>query len=156
MASWPPEASERLVELYDEGRSASVIAELLHREGLISVTRNGVIGRAHRLKLPARAPRKPARMTVEQRRVQDAARKRLKRALMKKVKPMMDEATREKLRCETVSPLHISIYELTDDTCRFPYGTRAPYSYCGRPTIFGSSYCEHHDALCGVHPRVKL
>ena len=48
--SWTPEREEKLKELWKKGHSASQIASLLG-----DTTRNAVIGKAHRLKLEARA-----------------------------------------------------------------------------------------------------
>ena len=48
--SWTPEREEKLKELWKKGHTASQIAGLLG-----DTTRNAVIGKAHRLKLQARA-----------------------------------------------------------------------------------------------------
>jgi len=51
------------------------------------------------------------------------------------------------LRCVEIEPKHISIYELTDDTCRWPYGGDGqPYTFCGHFALIGS-YCDAHRAL---------
>ena len=49
--SWNDEKIEKLKSLWSEGHTASQIAEMLG-----DTTRNAVIGKAHRLKLEARAP----------------------------------------------------------------------------------------------------
>ena len=44
-----------------------------------------------------------------------------------------------------------TLFELNDKRCRFPLGAEndhPPYMFCGGPTIFGSSYCEHHTIRC--------
>ena len=48
--SWTPERERKLKELWKKGRSGSQIANILG-----GTTRNAVIGKAHRLKLQARA-----------------------------------------------------------------------------------------------------
>ena len=48
--SWTPEREEKLKELWKKGHSGSQIANILG-----GTTRNAVIGKAHRLKLQARA-----------------------------------------------------------------------------------------------------
>ena len=48
--SWTPEKEEKLKELWKKGHTASQIAAQLG-----DTTRNAVIGKAHRLKLQARA-----------------------------------------------------------------------------------------------------
>lgn len=151
MATWTEPARNRLVELYAT-KSAGAIAGQLHDEGLITVTRNAVIGMAHRLALAKKGKAThidPERVRARRRAKLDRENeaKRLKRAMMR-VK--MDEATRERLRSEEVEPRHISLLELDADTCRFPYGAWPPFTFCGRPVMEGSPYCEHHTALCGV------
>ena len=51
--SWTDEKVEKLKELWKKGHTASQIASMLGE-----TTRNAVIGKAHRLKLEARAPSK--------------------------------------------------------------------------------------------------
>ena len=51
--SWTIEKVEKLKNLWSKGHTASQIAEMLGE-----TTRNAVIGKAHRLKLEARAPSK--------------------------------------------------------------------------------------------------
>ena len=59
------------------------------------------------------------------------------------------------LRCVEIEPKHISIYELTDDTCRYPYGD-GPITFCGRLTWETSSYCaEHHGIAYRFETKVK-
>ena len=51
--SWSEEREAKLKELWEKGHTASQIAEMLG-----GITRNAVIGKAHRLKLAGRAPSK--------------------------------------------------------------------------------------------------
>ena len=53
--SWTPEREQRLKDLWKKGHSGSEIANILG-----GTTRNAVIGKAHRLKLPARTTSKRA------------------------------------------------------------------------------------------------
>lgn len=53
---------------------------------------------------------------------------------------------RRPMRCAEVDPLHVSILDLTDDCCRWPYGEQN-FTFCGHRRIDGSSYCDAHDAL---------
>ena len=55
--SWTQEREEKLKELWKKGHTASQIAEILG-----GTTRNAVIGKAHRLKLAARAASKTSRI----------------------------------------------------------------------------------------------
>ena len=53
MSTWDEAREAKLKELWEKGHTASQIAEILG-----GTTRNAVIGKAHRLKLAARAPSK--------------------------------------------------------------------------------------------------
>ena len=55
--SWTREREEKLKELWKKGHTASQIAEILG-----DTTRNAVIGKAHRLKLAARAASKGSKL----------------------------------------------------------------------------------------------
>ena len=59
--NWTPEKEKKLRELWKKGHSASQIASML--EGR---TRNAVIGKAHRLKLAARAASKGSKIPKKQ------------------------------------------------------------------------------------------
>ena len=37
-------------------------------------------------------------------------------------------------------PKHLTIYELTDKTCKWPVTERSPWLFCGHPKLEGSSY----------------
>ena len=157
---WTEPARTRLIELYNTGDSAAVIADQLHCEGLITVSRNAVIGMAHRLAL-AKRHKGPTHVDPEKIKARSRAkyeRQKQRRALLAppehKVKPM-DDAMRERLRSETVQPHHISLQQLDSGTCHFPYGDWPPYTFCGRKTLKGLSYCAHHAALCGVRGKLS-
>lgn len=59
-------------------------------------------------------------------------------------------------RCEPVDapPLHIGLFDLTNETCKFPFGSSAPFTFCGHPIARGR-YCAHHAELCFVPPPVR-
>lgn len=54
MSNWASEADRLLRELWNDGLSAKLIAEALHDRLGVEVSRNAVIGRAHRLKVDGR------------------------------------------------------------------------------------------------------
>ena len=60
--SWTEEREQKLKDLWEKGYTASQIAEMLG-EG---TTRNSVIGKAHRLKLAARATSKQSKSPKKQ------------------------------------------------------------------------------------------
>jgi hypothetical protein len=43
----------------------------------------------------------------------------------------------------------ITLFQLTENTCRWPHGDRTPYLFCGAPTA-GKTYCAYHTGIsCG-------
>ena len=54
-------------------------------------------------------------------------------------------------------PLGLTIFQLTDTTCRFPLDERDSYGiykFCGHKTREGSPYCAHHHDRC--HTRTPV
>lgn len=133
-----------LKRLYEAGMSMACIAAEIG----MGLTRNAVIGRVHRLKLPSRGkPVKTAHKPREPRQV--TSRPRLVRANGNSDK-MRVQAVRSSdmpaLRCVEVVPLHLAFPDLPGNGCRYPYGDDV-YTFCGHPQRPGSSYCGHHWAL---------
>jgi GcrA cell cycle regulator len=135
--NWTEDRVERLKELWDKGRSCSIIAAELG-----GVTRNAVIGKVCRLGLPKR-------ITV-QRSTRMRGKGRSTRVLFRPV-----------AYCEVVTapkcPEHIglSLLELKDgpiSQCRYIHGNGRgdPYTFCAQPVREGSSFCEFHHRLCWV------
>ncbi len=54
------------------------------------------------------------------------------------------------MRCAAVEPLHLSIMDLAEDTCRWPYGgwpERTGITFCGHTPAPGKPYCAAHQEL---------
>lgn len=54
------------------------------------------------------------------------------------------------LRCVEIEPLHLSIFDLMEDSCRWPYGGWAEnrgITFCGHSKLEGLSYCPAHQEL---------
>jgi hypothetical protein len=45
---------------------------------------------------------------------------------------------------------------LTRFTCHWPEGDKPPYTYCGRPTCDGSSFCPEHYDRAYTKPRKEF
>jgi len=110
------------------------IGEAINTEFGTDYTRNATIGRAKRLGLLIANPRTHAPKAEKKPRVRKPA--------PPKPKPIDIPA----LRCVEIEPLNITLYELTDETCKWPYGDNPPYTFCGHPA-FERAYCVHHFAL---------
>ena len=126
---WTDELIARLKELWAEGFSASQIADELHplfREGL---TRCGVLGKVHRLHLPARKPRRhPVPRKVLPRKPPSVS------APPKRPPPMPAAPSMRRL----------GFFELAPRQCRFPIGDPILF-FCGADAE--QVYCPFHQHM---------
>ena len=132
---WTPEKVNKLKELWGKGSTAAQIASIIGE-----VSRNAVIGKAHRLNLQARATSKKTRQkinveesnTTTEAKTQKLGRKARFKALL------LDK------NFEQENPKKLE--ELTDETCRWPIGH--PYEekfyFCGRKPMEKFPYCKLH------------
>jgi GcrA cell cycle regulator len=59
----------------------------------------------------------------------------------------LERAAALQLRCVGIAPRHLSLLELENGDCRYPYGGDAEgeaITFCGHPRREGSSYCVSH------------
>jgi hypothetical protein len=127
---------ERLLGL-EENLSYEQIARKMTKDFGQTFTKNSCIGKARRMRMPPRAP-KPYERTFG-----DRPRK----------PPRPDQPI------EPVWPKHqkdgFTIYQLRDSDCRWIYAELMddpPYSYCGKRTELGGSYCPEHIGCVYVKP----
>ncbi len=130
--SWTEEKVEKLKELWGKGNTASQIAEIIG-----GISRNAVIGKAHRLNLSAKIKKRG--MSLGQnisrnndKNVQARGRKRRFHSLLldKNFEPAKN----------------LSLEDLTDQTCKYMEGhpNEKSSSFCGRKTVEKFSYCPLH------------
>ena len=132
--SWTPERETKLKELWTKGHTASQIAELIG-----GITRNAVIGKAHRLNLEARASSKKNTIRT-QAKAQGGDE-------VKKEKLSRKSGFRSLLLDKSFEPENPKkLEELTDDTCRWPIGHphEEKFYFCGRKSIDKFPYCKLH------------
>ncbi len=122
---WTDERVETLKTMWAAGNSCSVIADTLGE-----ISRNGCIGKIHRLGLPVPSAKQRAFMCRP-------ARPRLPKPLPPPAPPQPDAPP----------SLDLTIEALSDRTCRHPFGTQSPYSFCGNAVQFGSPYCAFHHSI---------
>ena len=130
--SWTEERVALLKKLWGEGKTAAEIAKELG-----GVTRNAVIGKAHRLKLSNRLSpiqqnnKKPAPAANVSTPVEKPIQKRVKKA----PPPPSDEDIEG-----------VSLSELKEKMCRWPIGDpKEPgFRFCGCQAIAGLPYCGEH------------
>lgn len=133
--SWTDERVSVLKKLWGEGHTAAEIAKELG-----GVTRNAVIGKAHRLKLsgrvsPIQQNKKPANKPIE-RKVEKKSTQ-----IASKTSPVVPLAPVEKKREK--------LYGLTDlgpRMCRWPIGDprEQEFGFCGDGSMSGLPYCAEH------------
>jgi GcrA cell cycle regulator len=159
-AKWTAERIQRLKALWAEGKSCSKIAALLGD----GTTRNAVIGKAHRLKLPARLS--PGRVKPRRRRVSGvliAARLRARRQVRelgsgahgrRSGKATLPDAAPEvpAPRPQSLPPPDarpVTLVERGNRQCSFVLGEvdGGDTLMCGAPKEFGESYCDHHTEI---------
>lgn len=143
---WTEERVERLKSLWQEGLSASQIAVRLG-----GTTRNGVIGKVHRLGLSARAA--PGRRTRSYHKSKVAPTPPRQKFASKGNKAFRELFKQDAEPCappveELVIPLKERKYilTLTDSCCHWPIGDpqHADFHFCGKSAVTGLPYCEHH------------
>jgi GcrA cell cycle regulator len=149
---WTAERVRILKAHWKKDMSASYIADLPEMAGL---SRNAVIDKAQRLGLGV----SPPPPTTRAERAKGSPRKRHQaKVAAKRAQTLADagggrpalSTTGLRPRLTVVSS-RITMIDLTDRTCRYPFGERArDLTFCGAPPIEGSPYCAEHEALCHV------
>ena len=130
--SWTEEKVAKLKELWGKGNTASQIAEILG-----GVSRNAVIGKAHRLNLSAKIIKRSVTSSVnslkfKQKNINKKSRK------FKFTSLLLDK---------NFEPAkNLSLEELNENTCKYMEGhpDESSSSFCGRKTVEKFSYCPLH------------
>ena len=143
--SWTEEREQKLRKLWEKGYTASQIAEMLG-----STTRNAVIGKAHRLKLAARAASKQSK----------SPKKQVTTTGLNKQEGYISRKSRFKsllLNSSFESENPKKLEELGDNHCRFPLGhpDQEDFYFCGRTPVKGFSYCQLHTLYCFQEKNTK-
>jgi hypothetical protein len=130
---WLSQALEqRLVELYQSSDDLSFaeIAWRLNDEFSMQMSRNAVIGRAHRMQLPPRVRYRRGGRPVK-------IAKKPKVTFKARPKPAAPGKPRD-----------LPLLQLKHHQCRFATaGTEAPYLFCAEPTVEGRSWCPAHNKI---------
>ncbi|MDI1228856.1 MAG: GcrA family cell cycle regulator [bacterium] len=155
--SWTDERIALLKKMWKEGKSAAEIAKMLAK----GVTRNAVIGKAHRMglsgrpspiKKPAAAPKKEKEAAPKKEAVKETRSSKSAPAPSAKLNPVMAKEVEELKKIEKeVLPLNggVPLIDLTERMCKWPIGDpkEDDFTFCGRGIRPGTPYCPDHAAM---------
>ncbi len=131
--SWTEEKVKTLKELWGKGNTASQIAEIIG-----GVSRNAVIGKAHRLNLSSQIKTRSNIQTQKILNKNENTQVKLK-GKRQKLKTLLLDKNFEPAK-------NLSLEELSEDTCKYMEANpnEEGASFCGRKTVEKFSYCPLH------------
>ncbi len=142
--SWTEEKVAKLKELWGKGNTASQIAEIIG-----GISRNAVIGKAHRLNLSAKIKTRTAISNQKFENSLDKKATNSKRVRRSKFKSLIIEKD-----FEPENPKQLE--ELDENSCKWPIGhpDEKSFYFCGRSSLKDFSYCKLH-LLYAFQPKGK-
>ena len=142
--SWTEEKVAKLKELWGKGNTASQIAEIIG-----GISRNAVIGKAHRLNLSAKIKTRTATSNQKFKNSLDEKNTKSKRVSRSKFKSLIIEKD-----FEPENPKQLE--ELDENSCKWPIGhpDEKSFYFCGRSSLKDFSYCKLH-LLYAYQPKGK-
>ena len=143
--SWTEEKVAKLKELWGKGNTASQIAEIIG-----GISRNAVIGKAHRLNLSAKIKTRAAASSQNfDNLTSEKNIKITKRGRKSKFKSIIIEKD-----FEPENPKQLE--ELDENSCKWPIGhpDEKTFYFCGRSSLKDFSYCKLH-ILYAYQPKGK-
>ena len=142
--SWTDEKVSKLKELWGKGNTASQIAEIIG-----GISRNAVIGKAHRLNLSAKIKTRTATSSKSFDSSMEVNHNKSKKGRKSKFKSLIIEKD-----FEPENPKQLE--ELDESTCKWPTGhpDEKNFYFCGRSSLKDFSYCKLH-LLYAYQPKGK-
>ena len=131
--SWTEEKVNKLKEMWGKGQTASQIAEIIG-----GVSRNAVIGKAHRLNLSSKIKTKSSNVNKKNYSNHNNTQIQFK-GKRSKFKSLLLDKNFEAAK-------NLTLEELTEDTCKYMEGNpnEKDASFCGRKNVEKFSYCPLH------------
>ncbi len=142
--SWTDEKVNKLKELWGKGKTANQIAEIIG-----GISRNAVIGKAHRLNLSAKIKTRTATSSqVYDKSIKNDGTK-LNQGRRNRFKSLIIEKN-----FEPENPKQLE--ELDENSCKWPIGhpDEKSFYFCGRSSLKDFSYCKLH-LLYAYQPKGK-
>ena len=132
--SWTEEKVSKLKELWGKGSTASQIAEIIG-----DISRNAVIGKAHRLNLSYQIKSKSSSSAKNLQSSNEENNSKLKRERKNKFQSLIIEKN-----FEPENPKKLE--ELDESSCKWPVGhpEEKSFYFCGRSSLKNFSYCKLH------------
>ena len=132
--SWNEEKVEKLKELWGKGSTASQIAEIIG-----GISRNAVIGKAHRLNLSSKIKTRNASSSQNFDNSSEENSSKRRRGSKSKFQSLMIEKD-----FEPENPKKLE--ELDESSCKWPVGhpEEQSFYFCGRSSLKDFSYCKLH------------
>ena len=142
--SWTDEKVAKLKELWGKGNTASQIAEIIG-----GISRNAVIGKAHRLNLSAKIKTRTAISSQNFDNSNNEKNIQSRRGRKNKFKSLIIDKN-----FEPENPKKLE--ELDENSCKWPIGhpDEKSFYFCGRSSLKDFSYCKLH-LLYAYQPKGK-
>ena len=142
--SWTEEKVAKLKELWGKGNTASQIAEIIG-----GLSRNAVIGKAHRLNLSAKIKTRTATSNKNFENSLNEDNSKSRRGRKSRFKSLIIEKD-----FEPENPKQLE--ELDENSCKWPIGhpDEKSFYFCGRSSLKDFSYCKLH-LLYAYQPKGK-
>lgn len=144
--SWTPELIKELKKLWKKGLTTGEIGRV------IGMSKNAVVGKAHRLGLESRpSPIKREEMVKKEKAAR--ALKKVAKPVAKPTRPVVQSepevAVKSAKKVKPGKNKGVKLVDLKPTSCRWPEGDpkESDFHFCGKEAVPGKSYCEEHCAV---------